>query len=205
MTNSRTKSEQKFVTPVGRLLSDYISKPSTKYSADGTPEWFCKIAFPQSEKSKLKAIAVEAESLYRKVYKDAAKPPTFMPLIKDGTAYLESRLRQGKGCFEEFRNTYYLSVSSRFAPKFYGPTREEIDPGVFYCGCYVALKITPFVYCTGANEGCSAYIDGAQFVRHGEKLYTSNGGNPDGFEEFEEISMASKDDFGSIDDDDIPF
>ena len=86
---------------------------------------------------------------------------------------------------------YYFNTSSKYRPSITGRSKEEIEPGAFYSGCYAQLLFRPYIYEVKGNRGVGLGLAAAQFMEDGEPL---GGGGVDANDYFDEHESEEVDD-----------
>lgn len=82
--------------------------------------------------------------------------------------------------YPEYKNSYFIRLSTKFAPKVLNSDRQEIidpeGPDAIYSGMYGKVSMTFYAY-SGEKRGISAVLNNVMKTRDGEPLTSQLSGN----------------------------
>lgn len=174
--------------PVGRLSFVNFATAKAREDDDGNTKesYGCAVLFKKgADLSLLKEacakFAQQEKGEKGKRYKNPLRPQ-------------DDKVDQYDGFVE---GAYYFNTSSKYPPSVTGRSKEEIERGAFYSGCYAQLLFRPYIYEVKGNRGVGLGLAAAQFMEDGEPL---GGGGVDANDYFDEHESEDIDDRDTGDD-----
>ena len=184
MANNNNNATTKVVTGKVRLCYVHLFEP-TAMEGSSDLKYSVMILIPKTDKETLKQIKAAQQAALQAglISKFGGKPPKDLKTtLRDGDVEMDTEERP------EFKNHYFMNVSSKTRPGVVDSEREVItDSNEVYSGCYARVSINFFAYNTAGNRGISAGLNHVQKVANGDYL----GGR-----------SRAEDDFDDWDDDD---
>ena len=91
--------------------------------------------------------------------------------FKDGDTEVDDLGELKNVKYPEYKNSYYIRLSTKFKPKVLDANRQEIiDPTEVYSGMYGKVSMPFFAYSGDGRRGVSAVLNNAMKTRDGEPL-----------------------------------
>ena len=168
------------VTGECRLSFVNVFEPKAMKEGD-TPKYSVTIIVPKSDTRTIEAIkaAIQAAAEMGAQKHFGGRVPTNVNhTFKDGDTATNDMGDLQKEKYPEYANSYYMRLSTKFAPKVLDANRNEIlDPTEIYSGCYGKVSLTCFAYSGDGKRGVSACLNNVMKTRDGEPLTSSLSGD----------------------------
>ena len=188
----------------------YVHLVEPRAAADGAePKYSVTVIIPKTDTANL-AVIRDASKAAKEARWGAKPPTTLRSPVRDGDE------KDVTGNFvrgEEFRNSYYMNVSSKKpvdAKIMMGGRIVNCPPEHLVSGYYGSVIANFFAYETAGNKGVSAGLNGVTITKRGEPLGRRLDWEQamEGAEDFgaSPAAAAAMEDFGSpAKEDDLPF
>ncbi|WP_416353907.1 DUF2815 family protein [Agrilactobacillus fermenti] len=189
--SENTKSATKVITGKVRLSFVHLLEPHAFEGQD--PKYSTMILIPKSDKQTLNRIKKAQKAAY-----DAAKssklkgvkPENLKTTLRDGDE------EQDTESYPEFKNHYFINLSSRTKPGIVDAHRDPVtSEEEVYSGVYARVSMNFYAYNTAGNKGISAGLNNVQIIADGDFL----GGRARAEDDFDD--WESDDDEAEVDDD----
>lgn len=165
------------ILPLCRLQYPALDAPKD-YQGDGRDKYRATFIFPDS------ADLTALEEIIAEKMKDLRITKLTHPPIRDDKDNAEAGFNPG---------TRFANASSKFKPRLFDVSKNEIGAEFFYPGCYVRPRVNVYAWTNFKPNGVGVGLQAIQFVRDGEPL-SSGGGNADP-SDFDEIDENYNPDF----------
>ena len=166
----------------GEVRFSFVNVFEPKAMKEGdTPKYSLTIIVPKSDTKTIEAIktAIQAAAEMGAQKHFGGRVPTNVNhTFKDGDTETNDMGDLQKEKYPEYANSYYMRLSTKFAPKVLDANRNEIlDPTEVYSGCYGKVSLTCFAYSGDGKRGVSACLNNVMKTRDGEPLTSSLSGD----------------------------
>jgi hypothetical protein len=150
------------------------------------------IIIPKSDKTTLNKIKAAQKAAY-----EAAKGEKLKGIKPDRvkTTLRDSDDEMDLEKYPEFKNTYFINVSSKTKPGIIDAQKNPVtSEDEVYSGVYARVSINLFAYNTAGNKGISAGLNNVQIVADGDFLGGRSRAEDD-FDDWEDDETEDDDDF----------
>jgi len=166
-------NKNQVVTGECRLSFVNVFEPKAMKEGD-TPKYSLTAIIPKTDVKTIEAIkaAIQAAAEAGAQKHFGGRVPTNVNhTFKDGDTETNDMGDLQKEKYPEYANSYYIRLSTKFAPKVLNADRQEIiDPTEVYSGCYGRVSMTFFAYSGDGKRGVSACLNNVLKTRDGEPL-----------------------------------
>jgi len=173
-------NKNQVVTGECRLSFVNVFEPKAMKEGD-TPKYSLTAIIPKTDVKTIEAIkaAIQAAAEAGAQKHFGGRVPTNVNhTFKDGDTETNDMGDLQKEKYPEYANSYYIRLSTKFAPKVLNADRQEIiDPTEVYSGCYGRVSMTFFAYSGDGKRGVSACLNNVLKTRDGEPLTAALSGD----------------------------
>lgn len=168
-----TLNKNQVVTGECRLSFVNVFEPKAVKEGD-VPKYSLTAIIPKSDVKTVEAIkaAIKAAAEAGAQKHFGGRIPTNVNhTFKDGDTEVDDLGELKNIKYPEYKNSYYIRLSSKFAPKVLDANRQEIiNPTEMYSGVYGKVSMTFFAYSGDGRRGVSASLNNVMKTRDGEPL-----------------------------------
>lgn len=161
------------VTGECRLSFVNLVEPVAMKEGD-TPKYSVVAIIPKTDTKTInacKAAIQKAAELGAQKHFGGRVPTNVNSTFKDGDTETNDMGDLQKEKYPEYANSYYIRLSTKFAPKILDANRQEIiDPTEIYSGMYGRVSMTFFAYSGDGKRGISAVLNNVMKTRDGEPM-----------------------------------
>lgn len=166
-------NKNQVVTGECRLSFVNVFEPKAVKEGD-TPKYSLTAIIPKTDVKTVEAIkaAIKAAAEAGAQKHFGGRIPTNVNhTFKDGDTEVDDLGELKNIKYPEYKNSYYIRLSSKFPPKVLDASRQEIiDPTEMYSGVYGKVSMTFFAYSGDGRRGVSAVLNNVMKTRDGDPL-----------------------------------
>lgn len=169
-----TLNKNQVVTGEARLSFVNVFEPKKIGENDKDAKYSVTVIIPKSDTRTVEAIKAAikaaAEAGAQKHF-GGRVPTSIANTFYDGDEAKDDLGELKSNKYPEYKNSYFIRVSTKFKPKVLNENRQEIiDPAEVYSGCYGRVSMTFFAYSGDGRRGVSAVLNNVMKTRDGEPL-----------------------------------
>lgn len=169
-----TLNKNQVVTGEARLSFVNLFEPKKIGENDKDAKYYCTVIIPKTDTRTIEAIkaAIKAAAEAGAQKHFGGRVPTNVNnTFYDGDTATDDMGELKNIKYPEYKDSYFIRVSTRFKPKVLDANRQEIiDPTEVYSGMYGRVSMTFFAYSGDGRRGVSAVLNNVMKTRDGEPL-----------------------------------
>lgn len=169
-----TLNKNQVVTGEARLSFVNLFEPKKIGENDKDAKYSCTVIIPKSDTRTIEAInaAIKAAAEAGAQKHFGGRVPTSVNhTFYDGDTATDDMGELKNVKYPEYKNSYFIRVSTKFKPKVLDANRQEIiDPTEVYSGMYGRVSMTFFAYSGDGRRGVSAVLNNVMKTKDGDPL-----------------------------------